>query len=756
MASTLEELNREIENLALEMVMLDADDISGLGKAVKSIESILELSEPLKESALTSVTEAIKQCVEEAIMGERKDLGPFERGISTLQEMVRNIVNGKKFDGDITALLANLDSNPSNSPEPTGHMEVETGINKETSAAGTNEPSDKPSDNKDAIDSGGNGTSTKMSQEDREIISDFVVESLDNLGTIEVKLMDLEQDPTDIETINAIFRPFHTVKGVSGFLNFNKINKFAHIVENLLDKARNGELNINGEMVDVILESVDLLKGMIESVRDTLDTGNPFEGDEDISTIKSKIEQLVSPVQAENKKLLGEMLIAKGTVTEADIKSALEIQQKEPDKKIGEILVEQEKIKTKAVVSTLREQKRSDGAADMLQVKVDTKKLDSIVDMVGELAIAQSMLRQHEVVVKSKDRKLDQITNQLNLITTGLQNIAMSMRMVPIKNTFQKMLRLVRDLARKAGKDIQLVMSGEDTEIDRNIMEEIYEPMVHMIRNSIDHGLELPDEREARNKPRQGTIYLKAYHRGGNIVIEIMDDGRGLNREKILKKALSTGLIKEEEKLSDAEIDNLIFHPGFSTAEKVTDISGRGVGTDVVKSKVEKLRGRVEVRSVTDKGSTFFIRLPLTLAIVDGMIVKVSNERYIIPTLNIQESFKPKENEYFTIKGEGEMIKVRNNLIPLVRLDRLFGLNGNGSAEQTRVAPWEKLVVVVENQEKKKCLLVDELIGQEEIVIKSLGGWLKGVRGVAGSVIMGDGRVGLILDIGSIFQMVSR
>lgn len=731
MTFILEDLNREIETLAFETVMLDADDISGLGKAVKLIESILELSKPLKESALTSITKAMKQYVEEAILGERKDLGPFERCISTLQEMVRDIAKGKKID---------LDSSRSDLPESTGDQGSEvSGQGSEVSGQGSES----------------NKTSTKMNQEDREIISDFVAESLDNLGTIEVRIIDLEQDPTDIETINAIFRPFHTVKGVSGFLNFNKINKFAHIVENLLDKARNGELRIDGEIVDVILESVDLLKGMIESVRDSLDTGNPFEGDEDISQIKLKIERLILPVREDDKKLLGEMLVANGTITDADLKDALDIQQKEPDKKIGEILVEKEKIKASAVVSTLREQKRTDGA-DMLQVKVDTTKLDSIVDMVGELAIAQSMLRQHEVVVNSKDRKLDQITNQLNLITSGLQNIAMSMRMVPIKNTFQKMLRLVRDLAKKAGKDIQLVMSGEDTEIDRNIMEEIYEPMVHMIRNSVDHGLELPDEREAKNKPRQGTIYLKAYHRGGNIVIEIMDDGRGLNREKILKKAVSTGLIKHEDKLSDAEIDNLIFHPGFSTAEKVTDISGRGVGTDVVKSKVEKLRGRVEVRSVTDKGSTFFIRLPLTLAIVDGMIVKVANERYIIPTLNIQESFKPKENEYFTVKGEGEMIKVRNTLIPLIRLDRLFGLNGNGSSEQTRVAPWEKLVVVVENQEKKKCLLVDELIGQEEIVIKNLGGWLKEIKGVAGSVIMGDGRVGLILDIGSIFQMVSR
>jgi two-component system chemotaxis sensor kinase CheA len=287
-------------------------------------------------------------------------------------------------------------------------------------------------------------------------------------------------------------------------------------------------------------------------------------------------------------------------------------------------------------------------------------------------------------------------------------------------------------------------------------VEEIYEPMVHMIRNSVDHGLEIPEERIAKNKPEQGTIVLKAYHKGGNIVIEIEDDGRGLNREKIVKKAVSQGLVTSEDKLTDAEIDNLIFQPGFSTADEVTEISGRGVGTDVVKSKIEKLRGIVEVRSVTEKGSTFFIRLPLTLAIVDGMIVKVGEDRYIIPTLNVQESFRPGKEEYSTVKGDGEMIKVRNDLIPLIRLDNLLTRrdNGNGSSDQTRVPPWEKLVVVVENQEKKRCFLVDELIGQEEVVIKSLGGWLKDVKGIAGSVIMGDGKVGLILDVGGIFQMV--
>jgi two-component system chemotaxis sensor kinase CheA len=747
----LEDLAKEIEALALETVMLDPGDITGLGKTIKSVESFRSQLEKSDNQALKSIADGMKLYIEDVVMGEKNNLVPFEKGIAMMQEICRNHAGKNETSRDISGLLAELGVK---SPSPSSGREAAGPV-----VAAEKEESEKGRDGRDAEGDSGiksKGQPVVTSREDLEIISDFVIESLDNLGTIEVKLMDLEQDPKDVETINAIFRPFHTVKGVSGFLNFNKINKFAHTVENLLDKARNGELQITGGIVDVILESVDILKRMIESVRDSLDSGVPTDGDEDIAGITQKIDGFLLPPGSGSKKLLGEMLVSEGKLTEADIEKALNIQKKEPEKKLGEILVEHEKIKAKAVVSTLREQKKTDGASDMLQVKVDTKKLDSIVDMVGELAIAQSMLRQHEAVVNSSDRKLDQITNQLNLITAGLQNIAMSMRMVPIKNTFQKMLRLVRDLARKAGKDIQLLTTGEETEIDRNIMEEIYEPMVHMIRNSIDHGLEAPDEREAAGKPKQGTIHLKAYHRGGNIVIEIMDDGRGLNREKIVKKAIATGLIKQEDKLSDAEIDNLIFHPGFSTADKVTDISGRGVGTDVVKKQVEKLRGRVEVRSISGKGSTFFIRLPLTLAIVDGMIVKVSGERYIIPTLNVQESFRPARDEYFTVKGEGEMIKVRNSLIPLVRLDRLFGLNGNGSSGKSPVQPWEKLVVVVENQEKRKCLLVDELIGQEEIVIKSMGGWLKDIKGIAGSVIMGDGRVGLILDVGGIFQMVSR
>ncbi|MCD6266470.1 MAG: chemotaxis protein CheA [Deltaproteobacteria bacterium] len=741
--NSLKELTQLIDSLALNTVMLDPEDVPGLGGALKSLESIEIFTRDLKDKSLISIIRAMKGYIEKLILREKSDLSPFEAGISQLQEICRDLINGKAFSKDISSLLTSLGYMVQDS-EAQGLEGSEAGDAADETSQSEREketPEEAPS---------------IIGDEDKEIIADFVAESLENLSTIEVKLMDLEQDPSDLDTINAIFRPFHTVKGVSGFLNFNKINKLAHISENLLDKARNGELSIEGEVIDVILESVDILKKMIENVQATLDTGTPLEGDIDTGQLIVRIEHFLTRSVGEDKKLLGEILVDKGAISETDLKDALDVQKKKDGKKLGEILLEKKKVETKEVVSALREQKKS-GQPAAHHVKVDAGKLDNIVDMVGELAIAQSMLRQNELIMTSKDRKLDQINNQLNMITSALQKTAMSLRMVPIKNTFQKMLRLVRDQAKKAGKEVQLVMSGEDTEIDRNMVEEIYEPMVHIIRNSIDHGLELPQEREAANKPKQGYIYLRAYHKGGDIVIEIEDDGQGLNREKIRKKAVSSGLIKEGEKLTEGEINNLIFHPGFSTAEKITDVSGRGVGMDVVKNKIiEKLRGRVEIQSSPGKGTTIFIRLPLTLAIINGMVVRVNGEKYIIPTLAVQESFRPKKTECHTVKRKGEVIMFRDSLVPLIRLDQLLALNGNDSSGEMDKAPWERLVVVVENQERRRCLLVDELLGQEEVVIKSLGKGLTDVKGIAGGAIMGDGRVGLILDIAGIFDIAAE
>ncbi|MEW6220750.1 MAG: chemotaxis protein CheA, partial [Thermodesulfobacteriota bacterium] len=380
-------------------------------------------------------------------------------------------------------------------------------------------------------------------------------------------------------------------------------------------------------------------------------------------------------------------------------------------------------------------------------IKVDVDKLDNLVNAVGELVIMQSQVRFNPLVARLTDQKLIRDFSQLARITSELQKTAMSMRMVPIRQTFQKMIRLVRDLSKKSGKLVDLVMSGEETEIDRNMVDSIYDPLVHMIRNSVDHGVQLPEERRRQGKPEQGTVQLRAFQRGGNIVIEIVDDGQGLNVERIRKKAIERGVIREEDALSPAEIQNLIFMPGFSTAETITDVSGRGVGMDVVKKAVEKLRGKVEVDSVAGNGTTFTIRLPLTMAIVDGIIVRVGNERYIIPTINIQESMKPTLEMYQTVHRRGEALLIRDNLIPLVRLYSVFGVPNPEATD-----PAAGLVVVVENEGELRALLVDELLGKQEVVIKSLGGYMTDIKGVAGGTILGDGRVGLILDLAGLFD----
>jgi two-component system chemotaxis sensor kinase CheA len=319
--------------------------------------------------------------------------------------------------------------------------------------------------------------------------------------------------------------------------------------------------------------------------------------------------------------------------------------------------------------------------------------------------------------------------------------------MVPIRSTFQKMTRLVRDLSMKAGKQVELQMSGEDTELDRTIVEEISDPLVHMIRNAVDHGIEPADRRLAAGKSPHGNIRLRAFHQGGNIVIEVEDDGGGLSRERILRKAIERGLVAEGAQLSDSAILNLIFAPGFSTAEKVTDISGRGVGMDVVRRNIEKLRGKVEIQSTPGKGSRFTIYLPLTLAIIDGMIVGIGGQRYILPTLAVRESFRPAAGMVSTVQGRAEVVNVRGRLMPLVRLHALFGT----PSRATR--PEDGIIIVVESDHGARCVLVDDLLGKQEVVIKSLGQTFKKSAAVAGAAILGDGRVGLILDVDGIMGM---
>lgn len=380
-------------------------------------------------------------------------------------------------------------------------------------------------------------------------------------------------------------------------------------------------------------------------------------------------------------------------------------------------------------------------------MKVDTRKLDNLVDMVGELVIVQSLIQQDPVLLKAIDERLGRNLSQLRRITGDLQRSAMAMRMVPIRQTFQKMARLVRDMSKSTGKQVELVLSGEDTELDRKMVEDIGDPLVHMVRNSLDHGLEDPETRARLGKRPVGRLALSAYHQGGSIVISISDDGGGLNAEKILAKAVQKGLVAPGASLSQSEIHQLIFQPGFSTADRVTEISGRGVGLDVVRRNIELLRGRIEIHTAPGQGTTFLLKLPLTLAIIDGLLVRVGQQRFVVPTFCVRESLRPQPEHVHSVQGKPRMVQVRDSLVPIVHLSELFDVPGS------EADPCKATVVVIEDDGRRVGLVVDQLLGKQEAVIKSLGEVFSVVRGVAGGAILGDGRVGLIVDAAGILAL---
>ena len=744
MLEEYDQIEATIETIALDLMTLDSEDIPTLGTILKRILELKELSESSDHDCFFKLLLGLKGYIEKIILRETKDVRPFEIGIEALQKMHHCIQRKVPFKDDISALLAELG--------------VEIPVNEENKTTNSSPFSKKPNDTEIIADDDGDPpmesnsdqvNSINLDEEDYEIYSGFVMESQENLAAVEISLIELEQTPDDQESINSIFRAFHTIKGVSGFLNLMQINKLSHHAENLLDHVRSGEISIDETIIDIILESVDILKKYIQGVATGIKNNSHLDVDIDISPLIQGIDSVLTQNEQPIAKPLGEILVDRGDISPQQLKQGLEKQIQEPGKKIGQILVEKQNVTPDKIASALNVQKKFTLNQTSIQVKVDTQKLDNLVDLTGELVIAQTMLRQNLNALALKDQKLNQSLGQLNQITTNLQNTAMSMRMVPIKATFQKMLRLVRELSKSTGKQARLTMVGEDTEIDRNVVDELYEPMVHMIRNSIDHGIELPQDRQAAGKHPIGEISLKAYHKSGRIVVEIRDDGQGLDTSRIIEKAKLNGLISEEDVLSDAEINNLIFQPGFSTAQKVTDISGRGVGMDVVKKNIEKLKGRVEIKSQYGLGSTFLISLPLTLAILEGMLVRVGTERYVIPALSVLESFRPREEDYSTLEGKGEMILSRGRLLPLVRLNQVFNLKNDD------VNPWEALVVVAEYENHQIGLLLDELLGKEEVVIKSLGETFNMIDGIAGGAILGDGRVGLILDMAGIWKLVS-
>ena len=584
---------------------------------------------------------------------------------------------------------------------------------------------------------------------DAEMMQLFCTDCEDFLRDIEQGVLVLEERPDDPETLNTVFRAFHTFKGNAGMLKLVVLQRVAHELESLLDSARRGRLRLGRGEIDVILAGADLFSRYVTAVSSRL-TGR--ETAESVSLPAPAVIDAVQTVLA-NRAVApaapppAPQPVAAPTPTQASTPAptgaaaATAGGDEPPPVAASQFPAPTPAVPTAGAAAPPRP------VAPSGSVRVDTGKLDGLIDLVGELVIAQSMVTQHPAVAAAGDEQLARSLAQLRSVCSELQRTATALRMVPIRGTFQKMARLVRDVATQLGKEIRLVLDGEETELDRSVIEEIGDPLVHMIRNSADHGIESPADRTAAGKPAGGTITLRAYHQGGFVVIEVADDGRGLDPARIRRTAVQRGLIRADEQLGDREVLDLIFAPGFSTAERVSDVSGRGVGMDVVRRNIERIRGKVEIDSTPGRGTTFTIFMPLTLAIIEGLLVAVGDQRFVIPALAVRESFRPLPGAVTTVQGRGELVAVRNRLVPLLRLSRHFGIEGACDV------PGDGIVVVAEAGPETRCLLVDSLIGKQEVVIKSLGETFPPGRGFAGAAILGDGRVGLILDTTALVRM---
>ena len=604
---------------------------------------------------------------------------------------------------------------------------------------------------------------------DLELFREFLNDAQEHLDNIEQGVLVLETTPSDEETINTIFRAFHTFKGNAGFLDLVPMSELAHTLESLLGLARDGTIVVDKPIIDIILEGRDVLNQFVVEINNRI-TGDISEEPIIVPTenlrdrVKVMLDNPPSPGSEPEKPAAqgADPELETFELSEEDFPLEDETNADSPDsetKKEPSASAEEEPVNPveTSKASEPKPQKpaapavsNSMAAPQTTAIKVATTKLDSLVDLVGEFVIAQSVVMQdiHSSMI-GNNKFLKNLT-QLNRISRELQHVAMSMRMVPIRSTFQKMTRLVRDVADRQNKEVKLLLDGQDTEIDRTVVEKISDPLIHMIRNAVDHGIETKEDRVANGKPEYGTILLRAFHQSGNIVIEITDDGAGLCRERIFKKAVEKGVVSPNAQLSDSEVFNLIFEPGFSTAAQVTDISGRGVGMDVVRRNIHEMRGKIRISSVEGHGSTFTIFLPLTLAIIEGLIIKVGSQRFVVPVSSVRESFRITPDMLTSTLGKGEVLNVRNQLIPLLRLSHYLTIDD--ATEDIN----NGIVIHLESEHQSRCLLVDALVGKQEVVIKNLGDVYDNDPAIAGGTILGDGQVVLILDPSALVKLSNK
>ncbi|MCQ2908425.1 chemotaxis histidine kinase/response regulator CheAY2 [Helicobacter pylori] len=649
----------------------------------------------------------------------------------------------------------------------------------------------------------------------QEIMEDFLIEAFEMNEQLDQDLVELEHNPEDLDLLNRIFRVAHTIKGSSSFLNLNILTHLTHNMEDVLNRARKGEIKITPDIMDVVLRSIDLMKTLLVTIRDTgSDTNNGKENE--IEEVVKKLQAITSQnlegaketsgtkeapkeeAKKENKEKAKEEVKANKAPTaenpasdnpladepdldyanmsaeevEAEIERLLNKRQ-EADKERRaqkkqeakqEVTPTKEppktetpkapKTETKAKAKADTEENKALSIGVEQTVRVDVRRLDHLMNLIGELVLGKNrLIRIYSDVEERYDgekflEELNQVVSSISAVTTDLQLAVMKTRMQPVGKVFNKFPRMVRDLSRELGKSIELIIEGEETELDKSIVEEIGDPLIHIIRNSCDHGIEPLEERKRLNKPETGKVQLSAYNEGNHIVIKISDDGKGLDPVMLKEKAIEKGVISERdaESMSDREAFNLIFKPGFSTAKVVSNVSGRGVGMDVVKTNIEKLNGIIEIDSEVGVGTTQKLKIPLTLAIIQALLVGVQEEYYAIPLSSVLETVRISQDEIYTVDGKS-VLRLRDEVLSLVRLSDIFKVDAILESNS------DVYVVIIGLADQKIGVIVDYLIGQEEVVIKSLGYYLKNTRGIAGATVRGDGKITLIVDVGAMMDM---
>lgn len=580
------------------------------------------------------------------------------------------------------------------------------------------------------------------------LIDQFIEEAIDILDKSEKTLLELEKAPKgSLQMVRELFRGIHSFKGNCGFLGFAPLESLSHKAESVLEYFLENNTEPAPEHLMTFLIVVDSLRQGVSDL--AAGGGGAVEGQ---TMVEDLVDQLKLSLanEAEEPKKLGQILLEEGAVSEEQLSLALEKQRAA----LGEVLVDMGAADHDAVEKALKKQAEQGANVTSISksikrsdIRVDLNKLDKLVNLVGELVIAETMVTRNPDLNELVLENFDKAVHHLRRVTSELQDVAMSVRMIPLSMTFQKLVRVVHDLARKENKKVKLNLVGEETEVDKTMTEQIADPLLHMVRNSVDHGLEPAEERIKLGKPEVGKVTIEARYEGGEVWIIVSDDGRGLDRDKILKKAIEKGLVKgDPAQMADEDVFNLIFEPGFSTSNTVSEVSGRGVGMDVVKKNIEKLKGRTSIRSRLGFGTSIYLHIPLTLAIIDGMLVKVGDSRYTIPLLSIRESIRPAAGSITHTPDGEEILRIREDLIPVIRLHQLH----NKKPQYTDLC--EGILVIVEEQGQKAAIFIDEILGQQQTVIKGLSSYLSMVKGVSGCTILGDGAVSLILDIGGLIE----